>query len=178
MEQIILYENFFEEELFIEIKECVNKLMYSLDTPFTTSTTSWPELNRQTSTPILRYLLRDTELDIQNKITKIVKQKTGYFGGTVVVHLWPNLSYIPFHIDNHVQAALTIYLNDEWYENWGGYLMFKDDNDNQQIKCIIPKRNLAVLQKNNVKHSVSTINIGADMRMSLQIFLNYEKTML
>jgi len=178
MEQVIQYENFLEEELYSEVKECINKLMSSLDTPFTTSTTGWPESNRHTSTPILRYLLKDTELDLRNKIIKIVKEKTGYFGGEVIVHLWPNLSYLPFHIDNHVKAALTIYLNDDWHENWGGYLMFKDDNDSGQIKCIKPKGNLAVLQKNNVVHSVSTTNIGADMRMSLQIFLTNEKPIL
>jgi len=50
--------------------------------------------------------------------------------------------------------------------------MYKDD---ENISAIKPAKNLGVLQKTPINHCVSTINIGADYRVSLQFFLTDEK---
>lgn len=176
MEKVIIYQNFLDDELFLELKDYINKLQSNTSTPFTTSTTVWPKDNRMHSTPILRYVLSDNNKELHSKIIKVIKEKTGFYGGMIVIHLWPNLSYIPWHEDTHVKAAFTLYLNDRWDENWGGYLMYKDADE--QIKCILPKQNLGILQQNNVSHCVSTINIGSDIRVSLQMFLEKEKELL
>jgi hypothetical protein len=173
MEQVITYENFLNQELFLELKEYIDKLKSNNLTTFTTSTTVWPEGNRMYSTPILRFILSDNNKELHEKIVRVIKEKTGYYGGPIVIHLWPPLSYLSWHEDTHVKAAFTLYLNDRWDENWGGYLMYKDENE--QIKGIAPKKNLGILQKNKVSHCVSTINVGSEMRISLQIFLEKEK---
>jgi hypothetical protein len=174
MKKIELYENFLSEELFLELKEYVKKLKSNKATEFTTSTTVWPVDNIMYSTPILRYILSENNIELHNKIIKTIKEKTEFYGGIIVLHMWPPLSYLGWHTDDHVKAAFTLYINDNWNEDWGGYLMY--ENDNEQVECIKPKKNLGVLQQNNVRHCVSTINSGSEMRISLQIFLEKEKS--
>jgi Rps23 Pro-64 3,4-dihydroxylase Tpa1-like proline 4-hydroxylase len=84
-----------------------------------------------------------------------------------MIYFWTKLSYIPWHDDTQADSALTIYLNDYWDQDWGGYFMFKLNNE---IKAIKPDRNLGVIQTGNVSHSVSTVNLDADLRITLQAF--------
>jgi hypothetical protein len=77
-----------------------------------------------------------------------------------------------------VTNAITLFLNDEWKDDWGGYFMYEDLDDNATIKCIKPKRNLGLLQGKGLNHSVSTINIGADWRISMQIFVTPKQPLI
>ena len=83
-------------------------------------------------------------------------------------YIWTKLSYIPWHNDHHVNGALTVYLNNYWDINWGGYFMYK--NQNNEINAIKPETNLGVLQLEGVEHSVSTVNVNAENRITLQTF--------
>lgn len=175
---IVKYESFLSENLFLEAKDFVQKLV--LNRPknqgkLITSIDTWPDYLILKSTPILKYMIDNTESDLMYKIKKEVETKIPYFVNTITVHIMPNLSYIPWHNDGHVKAALSLYLNDEWNENWGGYLMYKND---ETIEAIKPKKNLAVLQKSGIFHSVSTVNIDSEYRYSLQFFLTNEKSII
>ena len=164
------YKNILSDELYIELVEYVNKLIKDKPNNFTTSNLIWEENLRGNSTPISRYVFDKRDDDIAVKIKKEIEDKTEYFVENFCLHLWPNLSYITWHNDNHVKAALTLYLNENWNDNWGGFLMYLDTTDTT-IKAIKPEKNMGLLQENSVSHSVTTINIGADMRISLQFFL-------
>jgi hypothetical protein len=164
------YKNILSDELYIELVEYVNKLIKDKPNNFTTSNLIWEENLRGNSTPISRYVFDKRDDDIAVKIKKEIEDKTEYFVENFCLHLWPNLSYITWHNDNHVKAALTLYLNENWNANWGGFLMYLDTTDTT-IKAIKPEKNMGLLQENSVSHSVTTINIGADMRISLQFFL-------
>jgi len=165
------YTDILSDELYVELVEYINKLIKDRSNRFTTSTLIWQEYLKGNSTPISRYDFFDTRDDaIVSKLRKEVEDKTGYLIESFCLHLWPNLSYITWHNDAHVKAALTLYLNENWDENWGGFLMYMDTTDNT-IKAIKPEKNMGLLQENGVVHSVTTINIGADMRISLQFFL-------
>ena len=48
-----------------------------------------------------------------------------------------------------------------------GYFMYKMGNE---IKAIKPERNLGIVQTGNVFHSVSTVNLDSDKRITLQAF--------
>ena len=50
--------------------------------------------------------------------------------------------------------------------------------ENDEIKAIKPEYNLAVLQENGVSHCVSTLNVDADIRISMQVFLLKNKRLL
>jgi Rps23 Pro-64 3,4-dihydroxylase Tpa1-like proline 4-hydroxylase len=165
------YTDILSEELYVELMEYINKLIKDRSNRFSTSTLIWKEYLKGNSAPISRYdFLEETDAVIVSKVGKEVEHKTGYLIEGFCLHLWPNLSYITWHNDGHVKAALTLYLNENWDKNWGGFLMYEDTTDNT-IKAIKPEKNMGLLQENSVVHSVTTINIGADVRISLQFFL-------
>lgn len=171
MKNVIKYDSFFSEPLYNEIIEHTNSIIKNKSVSFNTSF-AWQESLKGNSGLIARYEFGKPELDFFKKIKLESEKKIPYVISKVVLHLFPPLSYITWHDDTHVKAALTVYLNEEWDENWGGYLLYKEDTE---IKAIKPERNLGVLQQNGVEHCVSCVNIGADYRMSLQFFLETEQ---
>ena len=50
--------------------------------------------------------------------------------------------------------------------------------ENNEIKAIKPEYNLGVLQEGGVNHCVSTINVNADVRVSIQAFLKVDKKII
>jgi hypothetical protein len=170
-----IYENILSESLYNETFDYVKSLFKNKGLQFTTSFFHWEESLIANSPPILRYDFDTSDNIIAKKIQKEIENKFPYFIATFTLHIWPNSSYITWHNDPHCHAALTIYLNEKWDKNWGGYFMHEDIDG---IKAIKPERNLGVLQENNIEHSVTTINSGADLRISLQFFLTNKKKML
>ena len=164
---ITRYDSFFSEEVFLDIKKHINDLMTNKSTAFMTSM-SWQDGLKGNSGLIARYSFDSSDIGIYKSIRKEIESKTHFFVNTGVIHILPPLSYITWHSDPHCKAALTIYLNDKWNDDWGGYLMY---NEKDEIKAIKPERNLGVLQQTPVNHCVSTVNVGADNRVSLQFFL-------
>lgn len=171
MKNIIKYESFFSSELYTEITEYVNSLIKNKSGLFNTNI-SWQDSLKGNSGLIARYEFGKNELDILRKIKLECEPKIPYIITNIVIHIFPPLSYITWHDDTHVKAALTVYLNEKWDDNWGGYLMYKEDDE---IKAIKPDKNLAVLQMDGVEHSVSCVNIGAPNRITLQFFLDKEQ---
>ena len=169
------FEDFLSNELVIELESYIEKLRNDRKTIFTTNLTMWEKNLLNTSTAMLRYDFGQNETQLLNKIKKEVENKIPYYVSNVVLHLFPPLSYITWHNDGHVNAAFTLYMNREWDDNWGGYLMYKKDNE---IMAIKPEYNLGVLQEKGVLHCVSTVNIGSDYRISLQFFLTKQKSIL
>jgi Rps23 Pro-64 3,4-dihydroxylase Tpa1-like proline 4-hydroxylase len=175
MSNVIKYPSFFSEDLYNEIKNYIDKLIKDKKASFNTNL-AWDNELVSTSGLIARYEFEKEDIEMQKKIKKELEGKIPYFISKTVIHLLPPLSYITWHNDPHCKAALSIYLNEEWNSNWGGFLMYEED---ENIYAIKPEKNLAVLQKTPLNHCVSTVNIGADYRVSLQFFLtNEKKTML
>jgi hypothetical protein len=137
-----------------------NRLNFEIDSRFVSGLTRFDFLN--------------TELgDVCKKVGDRVGMKL--ILGNYYINHYSLMTPVSRHTDSSFPNTYTILVNCNkfWDEDWGGYLMY--ENDNEQIECIKPKKNLGVLQQNNVKHCVSTINIGSEMRISLQIFLEKEK---
>lgn len=88
---------------------------------------------------------------------------------TVQYYEWNQLSQINWHNDNGKNAAITIYLNEEWNENLGGFFCWKDESNNRHL--IIPEFNTGVLIRGNPQHHVSLINPFAPTRKTLQIWI-------
>jgi hypothetical protein len=164
------YNNILSNELYAEVVEYVNNLIKDKPMKFTMSNLLWDDRLKGNSVPISRYDFNTGDSEIAKKLKKEIEDKIPYFVENFCLHLWPNLSYITWHNDKHVKAALSLYLNENWDDNWGGFLMYEDSTENE-IKAIKPTKNMGVLQEGGVNHSVTTINIGADMRISLQFFL-------
>lgn len=175
---ITKYKGFFTNEVCFELDSLINKIIskQNADIPmYSTSIHSWSDGLVSYSTPILRYFIPFEYDTLITKIKKEIFNKTKYEIDNVLIHFWPKLSYITWHNDLGYKAALTIYLNKKWDSNWGGYLMYEETNE---IKAIKPDYNLGVLQEGGVNHCVSTINVNADIRVSIQAFLKTDKKII
>jgi len=164
MQNVTKYKNFLSDEIYIRLKEIVqnkkNKfIMVSL-----------ADGNSVNSNSIMRYGL-ENDFELKKQIQIEIESKIPYFVKNMHINLIPNLSFIDWHRDSHCIAALTVYLNEKWNDNWGGYLIYEE---NDELKAIKPEKNLAIIQKTPLNHSVSMVNIGADYRISLQMFLHKE----
>jgi hypothetical protein len=178
---INVYENFLSEECIENLDEKIDKVLKKSDPNVpnvTTSLMSWESGLQANSSPIIRYVLNRSDDDLFQLLKKEIENKIPFYIDGIVIHFSPKLSYIPWHRDNHVTAALTIYLNKIWDPNWGGYFLYKL---NDEIRGIKPEFNLAILQEggmNGIPHCVTTTNIDADLRISLQLFLTKKKKLL
>ena len=88
-------------------------------------------------------------------------------------HLWQPLSGIAEHNDGHRNFGATIYLNEEWPANAGGWFVWEDEETKQSgiHKALIPTRNMMVLNDNHEKHWVTSIAATPpDNRCSIQIW--------
>ena len=174
MSKVEKYESFFTDETYTAVKNYIDNLIKNKSNSFTTSL-SWEYGLKKSSALIGRYDFEKDDLPMFSKIKKEIESKIPFYVKSGVFHIFPNLSYIAWHSDPHCKAALTIYLNENWDEDWGGYLMYEENNE---IKAVKPEKNLGVLQETPVNHSVSCINIGADYRISLQFFLTDKKKLM
>jgi len=69
-----------------------------------------------------------------------------------MLYFWTNGSYIPWHNDEHAETTGTIYLNDVWERNWGGYLCWEADDEDLLASgdgYLIPTYNTMALQKHD-----------------------------
>jgi Rps23 Pro-64 3,4-dihydroxylase Tpa1-like proline 4-hydroxylase len=163
---IIVYNEFLSNDLFDEVQIFAENTIKSSEPYLGRTNLCWQDEIRNQSTPvIIRDIIKDTP--IYNKLKSEIDTKTGFKVERLMLYFWTKLSYIPWHNDSHANSALTIYLNDYWDQDWGGYFMFKLNNE---IKAIKPERNLGVIQTGHVSHSVSTVNLDADLRITVQSF--------
>jgi Rps23 Pro-64 3,4-dihydroxylase Tpa1-like proline 4-hydroxylase len=88
----------------------------------------------------------------------------------VMNYVWTKLSYIPWHNDDHRKTAMTVYLNEEWDEDWGGVFLYKDASTGQ-IKGYAPKFNTAIKNDGHIQHATTMITPDAACpRITLQLF--------
>lgn len=80
---------------------------------------------------------------------------------------WNQMSQINWHSDSGKKAAITVYLNEEWDPNWGGFFCWQETSGNAHL--IVPKFNTAVIARDNPPHHVSLISPYAPIRKTLQI---------
>lgn len=83
---------------------------------------------------------------------------------------WDYRSGINWHHDDHVDWAATIYLNDVWQYDWGGFLYYKE-KDTLETKVIYPQYNSMAISDCHEEHRVTPImKKDKPLRYTLQIF--------
>lgn len=171
------YESILEESTYEKVMKFIADLKHrdKLSNNFVSSFMYWDEYLTESSTPVSMYILSKDEEDLFYLLKTEIEKKIPYFVTKIMIYMWPKLSNINWHNDGMYKGALTIYLNEKWDRNWGGYLMYEED---EKIYAIKPEKNLGVLQSGGVVHSVTTTNINADIRMTIQMFLTKEKNLL
>ena len=179
---VIKYENFFEEDLYEEIFEYAKQIYNSENQQLYTHRV-WPEYIVKDSFPVLchRYDKREDLLfkKMKEKIESIpycVEKNLELRNNVILFYYWTQFSYIPWHNDgaSAIEAAFTCYLNRNWHKDFGGYYLYEHGDDD--IRAILPKRNMALLQNEFTSHSTSAVNYDGKVRYSIQAFLTYKGT--
>jgi hypothetical protein len=80
---------------------------------------------------------------------------------------WIRGSYIPWHCDGHFKFGATIYLNEYWNSDWGGYFAYEDG---LEIKCVKPEFNKMAIIIPPIQHTVFNTTSDAPIRETIQIF--------
>ena len=75
-----------------------------------------------------------------------------------------------WHTDKAYSASASIYLNDDWNDNYGGYFVFKM-NGEKLTTGVSPDLGTAVFQKGKILHAVTATRHNAPLRKSIQVFI-------
>lgn len=76
-----------------------------------------------------------------------------------------------WHTDMAYSASASIYLNDDWDDNYGGYFVFRMEGGNKLATVVRPDLGVAVFQKGKINHAVTTTRNDAPKRKSIQVFI-------
>lgn len=165
------YEDFFTEDLYLELIGTAKTLLRQNSHNFITNAWWDPEIVKDSFPVLIHSIYKDSELfrlcreQIEKKTNLLVKDHE------IMIYYWTRFSYIPWHEDKTYGGALTVYLNEEWHEDFGGYFLYEDKKD---IKAILPKRNFGLLQQGGIRHSTTPVHINGGMRITIQVFLENE----
>lgn len=134
---------------------------------------SWPNHITNHSIGIVNILLFEGKIfeKIKNTLQKLLK--TGEIIKTIMYYEWNQLSQINWHTDGDHRVSLTVYLNENWEPNWGGFFCSKC-SDSETGNFFIPTFNTALITRGNFWHHVSLVNPLAPVRKTLQIFIDKE----
>lgn len=141
---------------------------------YRTNLTSWSADLVSSSGAILLY---DVPWDLMAKIkaatVNIIGQQYERKEWGAIYTLGSRLSWLPWHDDGNHLRSMTIYLNQVWSEDYAGYLLYKDEEQN--VRAVLPTFNRGVVFTPPVSHCTVMPNLHAPLRESLQIFVNEVK---
>ena len=159
-------DDFLDDELY---NTCV---LYSIET------LNSGELNLKTNhswdygvvkdSPIVLIHKLTPENELYMRINESIQNNIGIYNVKLIqFYYWLPGSHIPWHDDTNHNGAITIYLNKNWSEDWGGIFLFKDENN---INGIYPKSNMALHLTSGIQHAVCPTTKSSDIRFTIQVF--------
>jgi hypothetical protein len=137
-----------------------------------TNLTSWPSNVVGSSGTILIFdIENDSELfsKLKTALLPIVGQEFEGKKWIFTFALGSYLSFIPWHEDHSHLRSMTIYLNEAWDKNCGGYFLYESKDG---IRAEAPTFNKGILFTPPLQHSTTIPSLNAPLRMSLQLFVD------
>lgn len=160
MNKVKIVDNVLSRSLLDSITE------YSRSSEIHFSYQLWEQEVIKDSNPVLiKYFNEDMRSRMISEIGKYLPEQYEYI--TISWYGWIRGSYIPWHSDAHTRLAATIYLNELWDDNWGGYFAYEDGDE---VKCIKPHHNRMTMVKPPCRHTVFNTTSIAPIRETIQIF--------
>lgn len=104
---------------------------------------------------------------IENVLKKFLKP--GEVFQYIQYYEWNPMSQINWHSDKGKSAAITVYLNENWNPNDGGFFCWQESPENAHL--IAPRYNSAVIVRGNPPHHVSLISPFAPVRKTIQVWI-------
>jgi len=110
---------------------------------------------------------------LSNQILRELKDYVPKVNRTVCqFYVWQHNAGISKHDDDNHMFGATIYLNETWDLNDGGFFIWTD-KDTNQLKVLSPEKNMMVLNLNAEYHLVTPVLPSAqDFRYTIQIWGN------
>lgn len=166
---ITKYEDFLPEDLYTETFDYSASLLTKREHCLFTHG-FWQNDIIKDSFPVLIHDM-DPKSSMCAQIKQVIAQKCNIDVGDadIMMYFWTRYSYIPWHNDSSWRGGLTVYLNQHWHADYGGYFVYQERLD-QDIIAIIPKRNLAVLQLDQTPHATTPVTFDGGVRLTLQAF--------
>lgn len=130
-----------------------------------------PHLKQGLNGSCLTTMVSDELTDaIQRQITKYVPEHD-----TIMCqfYIWQPNSGIAIHDDEHHVFGATIYLNDTWHPNAGGWFIWADQGTERSgiYKAILPEPNVMVVNDASEPHLVTSVSPDTpEFRYTIQIW--------
>jgi Rps23 Pro-64 3,4-dihydroxylase Tpa1-like proline 4-hydroxylase len=161
-----IINNFLDINLIKKIEEYVNN---NLQLHTWKTNLCWKDSIKKNSSQVSILNLTDVvefSIPIKKLYNEIILE-TKSLKFSLCFYVWHNLSFIPFHKDGGYSIASTIYLNQTWEKDFGGLFLYEESNE---IKAIVPKFNMCLINEVNINHGTSLIAINSPLRLTLQVF--------
>lgn len=161
-----IFENTLPVEFIKLIKE--ESINLSQDTVWR-SNLGWDHRIVKSSALVLIRHLNEQQTDfLKQRLIKLnVYPDNCDYSFRAMTYRWSPLSYIPWHFDKDWKGAATIYLNEVWDEDWGGYIMWENSNG---VHAASPKFNRMAVNDSNIKHCTSLTTKDSQIRETIQMF--------
>ena len=161
-----IIKNALSEDLFSRCKKEVNKKLS--ENEWASSVIIWePGLRQGISGSTIAAM---TSEEIHNDIVKEISPHVPECEIVTQYFVWQPHSGIAMHDDSGRRFGATIYLNETWHPNSGGWFIW-EDKDTREWNTILPTKNTMVLNTSKEKHLVTSVAPdGFAIRVTIQIW--------
>jgi hypothetical protein len=166
-----LHTNFLSDEEINIISSESFLLFKDPETKYQTNLTRWDKnIILDSNIVLINNITNNLKLKTVDILNRNLKKLNKNKPDGISFFYWTKGSYIPWHSDEGYEMACTLYLNQNWDPNWGGFINIKTDEYN--VSSIKPEYNNLVELQKNVFHSTTPTSLLADIRVTIQIFWN------
>ena len=161
-----IIKNALSDTLFQKCKEEINEKLPK--NVWASSTMIWPpELRQGISGNTMASMMSP-------ETTELIKQEIKeYIPECEVVaqyYIWQPHSGIAMHNDQSRKFGATIYMNEKWHPNSGGWFIWQDKNT-EEWNTILPEENVMVVNDTSENHLVTSVAPdGFAIRITIQIW--------
>lgn len=161
-----IIKNALSEDLFSRCKKEVNKKLSKNE--WASSVIIWePGLRQGISGSTIAAM---TSEEIHNDIVKEISPHVPECDIITQYYVWQPHSGIAMHDDSGRRFGATIYLNETWHPNSGGWFIW-EDKDTREWNTVLPTKNMMVLNSSKEKHLVTSVAPdGFAIRVTIQIW--------
>ena len=109
--------------------------------------------------------------DLKTELEEWLKPQLPPYSELVIqLYVWQPNSGIAIHNDGGHNFGATVYLNEVWHPNAGGWFIWKD-KETEEWKTILPEKNLMVVNDTREYHLVTSLSsFASPFRLTLQIW--------
>lgn len=167
MQELRVIKNFFSKEEIKFIKNYSEDVFESREI-LLSSKREWQKGLNDTSNEILIYVIDPiVDAEIYDIISLKMKKEFNMNIGGMSFFFYTNQSNINWHNDGGWSGAATIYLNEKWNREDGGFFIYEKD---KKFGIELPEFNKCVFQKGGVDHATTLTSEDAPVRKILQVF--------